>query len=190
MRSHILIALALCAHALCLASCDDTESEAVALLGGGPGSSSSNALLISPDSTATPAGYTQGQSFTTMSSEFGYVDNPAIGGSGDPGTTGNWYTGAGGQSIGLQTSTGVSLPADTEIAIWGSTAAAQNQPVTVTDLDTGQTVATTIVDVGPGQTREAQGYAVDITYGTARSLGIPVNGSNQVTVTPLSKSSF
>jgi hypothetical protein len=105
-----------------------------------------------------------------MSSEFGYVDDPAHGGSGDPGTTGNWYTGAGGQWIGGQDSNGISLPAATEIAIYGSTQAAQNQPVQVVDTTTGNSVVTTIVDVGPGSAAVSRGVGVDLTWGTARAL--------------------
>jgi hypothetical protein len=125
-----------------------------------------------------------------MSSEFGYVDDPSRGGSGDPGTTGNWYTGAGGQYIGGMDSTGISLPEATEIAIYGSTAAAQNQQVQVVDLTTGNQVVTTIVDVGPGQAAQSRGVGVDLTYSTARALGVSVNGSDKMQVIPLMKDSF
>src|SRR5208282_4769613 len=103
---------------------------------------------------------------------------------------GNFYTGSGGQYIGGMNSTGISLPASTEIAIYGSTQAAQNQPVQVTDLDTGNSVTTTIVDVGPGSAAVARGVGVDLTYSTARSLGVAVNGSNSIQVTPLTNQSF
>jgi hypothetical protein len=118
-----------------LAGCDDDDDISAVMLGGGPGSSDPSSQTANG---GIPDGYTPGQPINTMSSEFGYVDNPAIGGSGDPGTTGNWYTGAGGQYIGGQDSTGISLPAATEIAIYGSTQAAQNQEVQVIDLTTGQ----------------------------------------------------
>ena len=110
---------------LALASCDDDADETAVMLGGGPGSSDPSASQTVND--GIPSGYTPGQPITTMSSEFGYVDDPngAYHGNGDPGTTGNFYTGAGGQYIGGMNSTGISLPAATEIAIYGSTQAAQ-----------------------------------------------------------------
>jgi hypothetical protein len=176
--------------ALALAGCDD-ESPTAALLGGGPGGSYSSSYAIVPQTSGgIPDGYVAGQPITTMSSEFGYVDDPAHGGSGDPGTTGNWYTGAGGQWIGGQDSNGISLPAATEIAIYGSTQAAQNQPVQVVDTTTGNSVVTTIVDVGPGSAAISRGVGVDLTWGTARALGAPVNGSNSMQVIPLTSKSF
>jgi hypothetical protein len=172
-----------------LSGCDDEDDAGIALLGGGPGSSDPASQTVND---GIPSGYTPGQPITTMSSEFGYVDDPngAYHGNGDPGTTGNFYTGAGGQYIGGMNSTGISLPAATEIALYGSTQAAQNQPVQVTDLDTGQVVQTTIVDVGPGSAAVSRGVGVDLTFGTARALGAPVNGSNNVQVVPLTNSSF
>lgn len=116
------------------------------------------------------------------SSEFGYVDNPAIGGTGDPGTSGSWDVGAGGSQIGEKTSTGISLPLATEIAMFGSEQSALGQSVMVTNNTTGQSVSTTIVDVGPGSKAVAAGNIVDLTYGTARSLGIPVGQNSNVTV--------
>jgi len=169
---------------LALSGCDDKDDDGSQFGAGGsdPGTANSaNVYAASPD---------DGTPITTMASEFGYVDDPAHGGNGDPGTTGNWYTGAGGQYIGGQNSTGVSLPASTEIALYGSTANAQNQPVEVIDTDTGQEVSTTIVDVGPGASRQAAGYGLDVTYGTARQLGMPVNGSANVEVIPLTNQSF
>jgi hypothetical protein len=170
-----------------LAGCDDDDAVSVQLLGGGPGGSTRVDLVTS---SGIWSGIQSGAAITTMASEFGYVDNPAIAGSGDPGTTGNWYTGAGGAYIGGQDSTGVSLPASTEIALYGSTAAAMGQPVEVIDTDTGQSVVTQLVDVGPGQSRQAAGYGADITYGSARQLGIPVNGSAHVQVIPLTAKDF
>jgi hypothetical protein len=122
--------------------------------------------------------------------EFGAVDDPnpatnplGINGGGDPGlTSGNWYTGASGANIGSTNSTGVSLPAATEIAQFGSTAAAQGQMVTVTDPSTGTSVSAPIVDIGPGAAAVAKGAVVDLTYGTARQLGMAVNGSMPVQV--------
>ncbi len=179
---------------LVLASCDD-EDESSALLGGGAGGSDLSASHAV--NGGIPAGYTPGQPITSMSSEFGAVDDPnpstnprGINGGGDPGTTGNWFTGAGGQSIGSVNSTGISLPAATEIAIYGSTSAAQNQPVQVIDLDTGNQVVTQIVDVGPGNAAVSRGVGVDLTFGTARALNIPVNGSNNVQVVPLTNNNF
>lgn len=116
------------------------------------------------------------------SSEFGYVDNPAIGGTGDPGTSGSWDVGAGGANIGNKTSTGISLPLATEVAMFGSEQSALGQSVVVTNNSTGQSVSTTIVDVGPGSQAVAEGNIVDLTYGTARSLGIPVGQNSNVTV--------
>jgi hypothetical protein len=125
-----------------------------------------------------------------MSSEFGYVDDPAHGGSGDPDTTGNWYTGAGGQFIGGQDSNGISLPVATEVAVWGSTQAAQNQPVQVINTATGNSIVTTIVDVGPGSAAVSRGVGVDLTWGSARALGVPVNSSSSMQVIPLTKQNF
>ena len=175
-----------------LAGCDDSDDEAAVMLGGGPGSSDPSASPTQTVNGGIPDGYTPGQPIQTMSSEFGYVDDPngAYHGNGDPGTTGNFYTGAGGQYIGGMNSTGISLPAATEIAIYGSTQAAQNQPVQVTDLDTGKVVQTIVVDVGPGSAAVSRGVGVDLTFGTARALGAPVNGSNSVQVVPLTNSSF
>lgn len=188
---------------LAIAACDDDPAPAV-MLGGGSGGTplvDSNGNPIVPSNwnngggdvigNQLPAGdlYT-GQSFSTVSSEFGWVDGPQNGGNGDPGTSGNWYTGAGGQYIGGQDSTGASLPAATEIAIYGSTKAAQNQPIQIENLSTGQTVTTTIVDVGPGRAAVARGVGVDLTYGTARDLGFGVNQGGNVIVTPLKKSDF
>jgi hypothetical protein len=116
------------------------------------------------------------------SSEFGYVDNPAIGGTGDPGTSGSWDVGAGGAQIGEKTSTGISLPLATEVAMFGSEQAALGQNVVVTNNATGVSTVTQVVDVGPGASAVAQGNIVDLTYGTARSLGIPVGQNSNVTV--------
>jgi hypothetical protein len=184
-----------------LAGCgDDDDSVAAQLLGGGPGGSDPSASPGQTVNGGIPSGYTPGQPIQTMASEFGAVDDPnpatnplGINGGGDPGNGGGvngWATGAGGQNIGSVNSTGISLPAATEIAIYGSTQAAQNQPVQVTDLDTGNSVTTTIVDVGPGASRVAAGYGADLTYGTARALGAPVNGGANVQVIPLTAQSF
>jgi hypothetical protein len=169
-----------------LAGCDDDDGSSVQLLGGGPGGSSNPVDVASANSASAVSG----AAITTMASEFGYVDNPAVGGNGDPGTTGNWYTGAGGAYIGGQDSTGISLPASTEVALYGSTSAAMGQSVQVIDTDTGQQVTTQIVDIGPGTRRQAAGYGLDVTYGTARQLGIPVNGSANVQVIPLTSKDF
>lgn len=112
------------------------------------------------------------------SSEFGYVDNPAIGGTGDPGTSGSWNVGAGGANIGDKTSTGISLPLATEVAMFGSEQAALGQAVMVTNNNNGQSVATTIVDVGPGSQAVAAGNIVDLTYGTASALGTEGRSTN------------
>jgi len=161
---------------LALASCDDNEDSAPKVTGGGGGGT--------PSQTAYTAA-AEGSAFNTLSSEFGYVDDPAHGGSGDPGTTGNWYTGAGGAYIGGQDSQGVSLPLSTEIAIYGSEQAALGQSVQVTDETTGRTVVATINDVGPGSSAVARGVGIDLEYQTARQLGVPVNGSDPMTVQPL-----
>jgi hypothetical protein len=144
------------------------------------------AFQQSMESGLAQTGAAQGV-LTTNSSEFGAVDDPdpqtnplGINGGGDPGNGGGpdgWETGASGKNVGSVNSTGISLPIAQEISQYGSVAAAQGQPVTVTNLNTGVSVATTIVDAGPSASRAAQGYGVDLTYSTARSLGVPVNGS-------------
>lgn len=178
-----LLLLACCSA---LSACDDSDSAAV-LLGGGSGGGPATQSAYAETLQTLIGG---GPGLTTMSSEFGYVDNPAIGGSGDPGTSGNWYTGANGQYIGGQNSTGISLPLSTEVAMFGSEKDALGQTVQVQDLNTGQTVTTTIVDVGPGQTAQARGVGVDLTYGTARQLGVPVNGSDPMMIKPVTSKDF
>lgn len=126
--------------------------------------------------------------------EFGAVDDPnpktnplGIDGGADPGNGGNWYTGSGGANIGSTSSVGVSLPSSTEIAQYGSTSAAMGQMVTVTDPSTGHSVTAPIVDVGPGAAAVAKGAVVDLTYGTARQLGMKTGGSMSVQVSFPSK---
>lgn len=125
------------------------------------------------------AGMLPSGDYIVKGTEFGAVDNPAIGGSGDPGNGGNWYTGTNGNYIGGYNSTGVSLPASVERSAFGSVAAAQGQYVTVTNMNTGQSSTTQIVDVGPGS---STGAGVDLTYQTARAVGLPVNGSAPIKV--------
>lgn len=129
----------------------------------------------------TAPGYSNGV-VTGNSTEFGWVDGPQNGGNGDPGTSGSWDVGAGGANIGSQNSTGISLPMSTEVAMFGSEANALGQNVMVTDNNTGRSVSTQIVDVGPGSNAVAAGNIVDLTYGTARQLGIPVGQGSNVTV--------
>lgn len=176
---------------LAIAGCDDDESPEAMLGGGSGGSEPSTSSAPSQVDGGIPAGYTPGQPLPpTMASEFGYVDNPAIGGSGDPGTTGNWYTGSSGNYIGGMNSVGVSLPASTEIALYGSISAAQGQSVQVIDNDTNRRITTIIADVGPGLKSQLAGYGLDVLYGSARQLGMPINGSAHVQVIPLTNSSF
>lgn len=184
-------AVAIWCLSLALTSCDD-ENIPQSLLGGGQGGSTD--IVSSADGNAQVA---LGEGFQTMSSEFGAVDDPsgaatngAVIGNGDPGTSGDWHTGAGGQNIGSMDSTGVSLPASTEVALYGSTSNAMGQPVQVIDNQTGESVQTTIVDIGPGHAAVSRGIGIDITYRTARELNIPVNGSNSVEVIPLKSSNF
>lgn len=146
--------------------------------------SSAQALYKTAQAEQMAAGFQQAQEAGLSSStntiagnatEFGAIDNPATGGSGDPGTTGNWYTGAGGADIGSKNAFGVSLPASTEIAQFGSTSAAMGQMVTVTDPSTGNTITAPILDVGPGAAAVAKGAVVDLTYAAARQIGINGN---------------
>jgi hypothetical protein len=136
-----------------------------------------------------------GGTINGLSSEFGAVDDPnpatnplGINGGGDPGlTSGNWFTGSSGANVGSTSSTGIALPTSTMIAEFGSAAAAMNQQVVVTNDATGQSVNTTIVDTGPGSKAVANGVVADLTFGTARQLGIPVNSSAPISVSFPSK---
>ena len=168
---------------IALASCDDEESPE-AMLGGGPGSdvaTSPAAVAMQSDGTGT----------TTNASLFGSVDNPATGGNGDPGTTGNWYTGAWGANIGDPNAVGVSLPPNVEAAAFGGNADnANGQMVQVTNLATGQSAAFPIVDKGPGATSVANGYGIDLLPAAAAQIGATSGTSVQYKILPLNNISF
>lgn len=115
---------------------------------------------------------------TGNSSEFGWVDNPANGGNGDPGTDGSWDVGAGGADIGNKNSTGISLPLATEVAMFGSEQNALGRNVVVTNNANGMSTVTQIVDVGPGSKAVAAGNIVDLTYGSATALGTEGHSTN------------
>jgi hypothetical protein len=115
----------------------------------------------------------------TNASIFGSVDNPATGGSGDPGTTGNWYTGAWGANIGNPSTVGVALPSSVLVNAFGSTAAANGAQVQVTNTATGQTAIEPLVDIGPGQNSQANGYGIDLTSAGAAQIG--ATSGSQVT---------
>jgi hypothetical protein len=114
--------------------------------------------------------------YVTRGTEFGAVDNPATGGTGDPGTDGNWYTGNHGNYIGGTDSRGIALPAGIQSYWYGSTQAAQGQMVTITNMNTGVTTSAPIVDTSPAN------KGIDLLYGTARDVGMPVNGSDPIKI--------
>jgi hypothetical protein len=147
-----------------LAAFQQQEEYGITALGGTP--------------TGTAPGLQTNGTVVGNSSEFGYIDNPAIGGTGDPGTSGSWDVGAGGANIGSQNSTGISLPLATEVAMFGSESNALGQNVMVTNNATGASTVTQIVDVGPGQSSVAKGNIVDLTYGTAAALGTEGKSTN------------
>jgi hypothetical protein len=167
-----------------VAACDDDSDEAVTLLGGGPGS----------DFASSPAGValqSDGTGTTTNTSLFGSVDNPATGGSGDPGTTGDWHTGAWGADIGDPNAQGVSLPPSVEAAAFGGNADnANGQMVQVTNLSTGQSAAFPIVDKGPGAKSVANGFGIDMLPASAAQIGATSGTSVQYKILPLSTNSF
>jgi hypothetical protein len=111
----------------------------------------------------------------TLASEFGYVDNPARGGTGDPGTSGNWYTGAWGDDIANQRDLGVSLPRSVLRQHFGDENLAHNAPVAVTNPATGKTAVGYIRDKGPGESQQA---GLDLMYAMAREIGA---GNNALT---------
>lgn len=135
-------------------------------------------MALSGTPTGTAPGFQTNGTVVGNSSEFGYVDNPAIGGTGDPGTSGSWDVGAGGANIGSQNSTGISLPLATEVAMFGSESNALGQNVMVTNNATGVSTVTQVVDVGPGASSVAKGNIVDLTYGTAVNLGTEGKSTN------------
>ena len=165
--------------ALLLVGCEDDQQEAAQLMGGGPGSDD-NTQIVNAVTT------TDGSVTTTNASIFGSVDNPATGGSGDPGTTGNWYTGAWGYNIGNPNAQGVSLPPDVEAANFnGNADNANGQMVQVTNVDTGQTGVFAIVDKGPGAKSVANGYGIDMLPASAASIGVKSGTRVQYTVLPV-----
>jgi hypothetical protein len=169
--------------ALAIAGCDDDDDSAV-MLGGGPGS----------DFATSPAGLalqSDGTGTTTNASLFGSVDNPATGGSGDPGTTGDWHTGAWGANIGDPSAQGVSLPPGAEAAAFGGNADnANGQMVQVTNLNTGQSASFPIVDKGPGATSVANGFGIDMLPASAAQIGVTSGTNVQYKILPLSNNSF
>lgn len=121
------------------------------------------------------------QGVITDASEFGAVDNPALGGYTEP----NWNVGKWGADIASTEEQGIALP-ESVLRQYGNPnhpefqkSFNQNYQVDLLNPQTGETAASDVPlkDFGPGR---HTGKGIDLMYATARSMGFPVNEPGQV----------
>lgn len=119
--------------------------------------------------------------------EFGEVDNPARGGYTEP----NWNRGAWGEDISGTQNRGVALPFHVldQFGKRGPQFANNfnaKYDIVAINEDNGKRVVTHLKDAGPGA---STGAGIDLLYGTARDLGLAINGSAHIRYAILPKGS-